>query len=230
MNSNEQKQIIKNFFNYIKDDFLINKDYVDQKLEEFFSNGVINLGNIDQEEFNNLLISKTEEHILSNYKFNLDLLLKSNIDKRKVIDILTLTEDFIEKALDQGYFITDDISRFSMSTYANLSTQFLEKHNDYIRWDKMISYICTKTDDITSYESTIEKYNLWWAISANDLPIEFIRKWKDNLDWRYLSIVKKFTPEETKEFSDYIILKPSEFVEQTENTSKNIINYFNDKL
>ena len=43
------------------------------------------------------------------------------------------------------------------------------------------------------------------SISANDLSIDFIRQWKDKLDWSYLSMVKCFTDEEKQEFSDYIL-------------------------
>jgi len=46
---------------------------------------------------------------------------------------------------------------------------------------------------------------LWSIISANDLSIDFIRQWKDNLDWSYLSMVKCFTDEEKLEFADYIL-------------------------
>ena len=46
-------------------------------------------------------------------------------------------------------------------------------------------------------------------ISANDLPIDFIRDYKDKLDWNFLSIVKYFSDDEMLEFSDYIITTKS---------------------
>jgi hypothetical protein len=69
----------------------------------------------------------------------------------------------------------------------------------------MILYISTQSDTFDNHTKVIEDRNLWSFISANDLSIDFIRQWKDKLDWSYLSIVKLFTDDEKEEFSDYII-------------------------
>jgi hypothetical protein len=69
----------------------------------------------------------------------------------------------------------------------------------------MILYISTQSDTFDDYIKIIENNNLWSLISANDLPIDFIRDYKDKLDWKLLSIVKNFSDNEKLEFIDYII-------------------------
>ena len=69
----------------------------------------------------------------------------------------------------------------------------------------MIMYLSTQSDNFDDYVKIIEDRGLWNLISANDLPIEFIRKWKDKLDWRYLTMVKYFTDDQKIEFADYLV-------------------------
>jgi hypothetical protein len=79
----------------------------------------------------------------------------------------------------------------------------------------MILYLCSseKIENIENFSSVIEKFNLWTIISANELPIEFIRKNSNKLDWRILSIVNEFTEEQKEEFKD-LIPEKKEFVEK----------------
>jgi hypothetical protein len=69
----------------------------------------------------------------------------------------------------------------------------------------MILYISTQSDSFDKHTKVIEDKDLWSIISANDLSIDFIRQWKDKLDWSYLSMVKSFTDEEKLEFDNYIM-------------------------
>ena len=69
----------------------------------------------------------------------------------------------------------------------------------------MILYISTQSNSFDKHTKVIEDKDLWSVISANDLSIDFIRQWKDKLDWSYLSMVKDFTDDEKKEFEDYIL-------------------------
>jgi hypothetical protein len=68
----------------------------------------------------------------------------------------------------------------------------------------MILYICTQDVNFDKWINIIEEKNLWNLISANNLPIEFIRQWKDKLDWSILSLVKEFSDVEKNEFGSYI--------------------------
>jgi hypothetical protein len=92
-----------------------------------------------------------------------------------------------------------------MKTYSNLSDEFISKHKENINWDRMILYISTQSDSFDKHTKVIEDKDLWSIISANDLSIDFIRQWKDKLDWSYLSMVKSFTDEEKLEFDNYIM-------------------------
>jgi hypothetical protein len=70
----------------------------------------------------------------------------------------------------------------------------------------MILYLSSseKIEHVSKYEWIIEKYNLWKLISANNLPTDFIRKNKDKLDWRIVSIINDFSDEEKEEFVEEI--------------------------
>ena len=146
--------------------------------------------------------------ILINYKINEDTLLEclEYLDKEVLIQGYDFSENFINKAICDSYFTIDDIKDFTMSTYINLSDEFILKYKNNINWHRMISYISTQSDSFDQYVNILDENNLWYIISANDLPIDFIRKWKDKLDWKFLSMVKEFSDDEKEEFSDYIIL------------------------
>lgn len=143
--------------------------------------------------------SVSEEFVLDNYGY---------FDKEAIIQGLNLSENFINKAIEIFYFVPEDITNLTMTTYSNLSSDFISKYKDNINWSRMVLYNSTQSDTFDdNYVEMIDNNNLWSLISSNDLPIDFIRKWKDKLDWKYLSMVKKFTEEEEVEFSDYILYK-----------------------
>ena len=127
------------------------------------------------------------------------------MDKKVLIQGLNFSEEFVTKALELEYLDIEDISELSMTTYSNLSEEFINKYRENINWDRMIIYLSTQSDSFDSHTKVISDKNLWSVISANDLEIDFIRTWKDKLDWSYLSLVKSFTDDEKIEFSNYIV-------------------------
>lgn len=145
--------------------------------------------------------------ILTNYTLSEELILECGdlLDKEVIIEGLSLSEDFVNRAIESKFFELSDIKNLSMTTYSNLSDNFISLNGEYINWQRMIIYLSTQSNDFDKYIQIIESQNLWPLISANDLPIDFIRNWKDKLDWSYLSLVKCFTDEEKSEFSEYII-------------------------
>lgn len=157
----------------------------------------------------------TTYDIVSNYKLSEEVILDSHelLDKEVIIQGISLSEDFIRKAIEIEYFDESDIFSLSMSTYANFTADFISKFAEVINWNRMILYISTQSDNFDEYIEIIEKDNLWSVISANDLSIDFIRDWKDKLDWRYLSMVKCFTDEEKEEFSGYIMYEQQEEIQ-----------------
>ena len=154
--------------------------------------------------------------VLTNYEVPEDFILKwgpgdsefNGIDKSLVISIMNLSEDFIKAALISEYFNLDDITELNMITYSGLSEEFINEYENYINWSRMILYLSSsdKIENIEKFESIIEKHNLWNLISANALPIDFIRKNKEKIDWKIASIVNKFTEDERIEFNDLIII------------------------
>jgi hypothetical protein len=149
----------------------------------------------------------TTYDIASNYELPEDTILECTdlLDKEVLLQGLNFSEDFVNKSIETKYLDVEDIYELSMTTYSNLSDEFIVKYKDNINWDRMILYISTQSDSFDKHTKVIEDKDLWSIISANDLSIDFIRQWKDKLDWSYLSMVKHFTDEEKLEFADYIL-------------------------
>ena len=165
-------------------------------------------GKLDRSWVVELLSSGYETYdIVRNYELPEDTILEcvDLLDKEVLIQGLNFSEEFVTKAIESEYLDIEDITELSMTTYSNLSDEFITKYKENINWDRMILYISTQSDSFDNHTKVIEDKNLWSVISANDLSIDFIRQWKDKLDWSYLSMVKCFTDEEKEEFSDYII-------------------------
>jgi hypothetical protein len=165
-------------------------------------------GKLDRSWILELLSSGYETYdIVRNYELSEDTILECTdlLDKEVIIQGLNFSENFIIKAIESEYLDIEDITELSMTTYSNLSDEFITKYKENINWDRMILYISTQSDSFDNHTKIIEDKNLWSVISANDLSIDFIRQCKDKLDWSYLSMVKCFTDEEKEEFSNYII-------------------------
>lgn len=145
--------------------------------------------------------------IATNYELTEDTILECSdlLDKEVLIQGLNFSEEFITKAIEIEYLDISDIYELGMTTYSNLSDDFISTYKENINWNRMILYISTQSNSFDKHTKVIEDKNLWSIISANDLSIDFIRQWKDNLDWSYLSMVKCFTDEEKLEFVDYIL-------------------------
>ena len=145
--------------------------------------------------------------IATNYELTEDTILECSdiLDKNILLQGLNFSEEFITKAIEIEYLDISDIYELGMTTYSNLSDDFISTYKENINWNRMILYISTQSNSFDKHTKVIEDKNLWSIISANDLSIDFIRQWKDNLDWSYLSMVKCFTDEEKLEFVDYIL-------------------------
>lgn len=143
--------------------------------------------------------------IIKNYEVS-ELVILENADllDKEVIKNLNLSEAFIRNAIKIQFFTSEDIKDLTMMTYSKLSDSFLKIHSKFINWERMILYICTQDVNFDKWINIIEEKNLWNLISANNLPIEFIRQWKDKLDWSILSLVKEFSDVEKNEFGPYI--------------------------
>ena len=145
--------------------------------------------------------------IATNYELTEDTILECSdiLDKNILLQGLNFSEEFITRAIEIEYLDINDIYELGMTTYSNLSDDFISTYKENINWDRMILYISTQSDSFDNHTKVIEDKNLWSVISANDLSIDFIRQWKNKLDWSYLSMVKCFTDEEKLEFADYIL-------------------------
>ena len=136
------------------------------------------------------------------------------LDKEVLLQGFNFSEEFIRKSLENNYFTTEDIHSLSMTTYSKLSEEFIQEYKDIINWQKVIIYMTTQTNSFSKYLQIIKENNLWSLISANDLPIDFIRQNKENLDWQLLSMVKCFSEDEKVEFVDFIVETKRELTDE----------------
>lgn len=158
-------------------------------------------------------------NFIKSYKVSEDFILDNfNLfDRNIIIEGLNFTESFVNKALSMKYLKSSDIFDLSMTTYSTLSSIFLINNKENINWTRMITYLSTVSDDFSNYFNIIDENNLWGFISSNDLPIDFIRSYKDKLDWYKLSMVKYFTDDEYLEFKDYIKYTVDDIIEDKVN-------------
>ena len=152
--------------------------------------------------------------VLQTYELPEDFILKwgpassefDGLPKSVIMSQMCLSEDFLKQALQNRYLDIEDIYELNMKTYSKLSSEFIDLYDEFINWERMILYLCSseQIENIEKYEWMIDKFNLWKLISANNLPIDFIRKHREKLDWRIVSIISEFTDEEKTEFIEEI--------------------------
>lgn len=145
---------------------------------------------------------------LSNYSVPEEFILENHelFDKSTLLQSpMRLSESFVGTAIESGYLSEEDIREMNMVTYSGFSPEFIASHGESINWGRMLMYVSTQFDNFDAYVDVIERDGLWGLISANDLPVDFIREWKHMLDWRFLSLVKNFTDAEKEEFADFIV-------------------------
>ena len=172
--------------------------------------------------------------VLQNYDIPESFILKwghksvefDGLDKNLIIQVKTLSEKFIKDAIDIDYFDLEDVYNLNMKTYSELSDKFTKLYENYINWERMILYLCSseKIKDISKFEWIIEKFNLWGLISANNLPVDFIRRNRNKFDWRILAITNDFSDDEKEEFEEVIPNYKEEWEKYEKENSNNVGN------
>jgi len=168
---------------------------VTKKVIELTENGLLEM-----------LINNTVDTI-KQYIIPEDMLLKhfTKLDKSIIIENINLSEDFILKAIELKLILNSDIFTLNMSSYSNLSEKFIEEYKSHINWKRMMLYMISSNDNIIieNFVDIIYKNDLWSLISGCNLSIDFIRDYKEYLDWSILSFSREFTPEEEEEFKGF---------------------------
>lgn len=169
--------------------------------------------------------------IVKNYNPSEDVILDSYdlLDKEVIIEG-NFSEEFLEKAIECNYFTTDDLENLTITTYSSLSKNFLEKYKEHLNWTKLLIWVSTQTDSFADYVEIIQENNLWDLISANDLPIDFIRQYKDKLNWNFVSVTKEFSDEERLEFTDYLVETKRELTDEELKKFGLILPNYNEEL
>lgn len=174
-------------------------------------------GNLDRSWIITLMSEGLDTYqILKNYDVTEQTIIESAdlLDKDVLLQGFNFSESFIRESLDNGYFSIEDLQNLTMTTYSRLSDSFLENYNESLNWQKILIYLSTQTNNFSKYSEIIDRNNSWSLVSANDLPTDFIRQYKDKLDWKLLSMTKCFTEEEKEEFGNYIVITKGEITDE----------------
>ena len=176
---------------------------------------------LNPDQIASLIQYKGQNYVLTHYIIPESYVLEnpSQIDCEHYIRSHHVSEDFIRKALEIEYLSVDNLKTLSMTTLSHLSKEFIQEYSEFIDWNKMMLYLSC-SDDMINFEDyilIIDSCNLWSIISANSLPIEFVREYKHKLDWRVLTITQPFTPEQCMEFEDYLSKTEVQYAVEKEN-------------
>ena len=95
--------------------------------------------------------------IATNYELTEDTILEcfDLLDKNILLQGLNFSEEFITKAIEIEYLDINDIYELSMTTYSNLSDDFISTYKENINWDRMILYISTQSDSFDNHTKVI---------------------------------------------------------------------------
>ncbi len=116
-----------------------------------------------------------------------------------------IDEQFIKELVDNSIIEKEKIFDLPMLIYTNLSEEFLKEYEEYINWNRLFLYYITNDNiNIWEYETIINKYDLWHLASTIKLPIDFIDKYSDKLDWYYLSMLVDFKDEDLDKYSSLL--------------------------
>lgn len=191
-----------------------------------------------EEDLDKLVSKNGIQTVLSEYEIPESYLLKRKFNISIVFSCINPSEEFLKEAISSEYILPEDLKLVSTKSISNLSDKFIREYEEYFDWNRMMNYLMAseKIYDIEDYELVIEKNNLWNLVSSLNLPINFIRKYKDKLDWQYLAICREFNNEEYEEFKSYIddsisrgekmsldLINSNNSLSFTENTSSEII-------
>jgi len=118
---------------------------------------------------------------------------------------LTLTLlDEITSHIDIAFYKKENIK---------LAFSFFDDFKDVIKWERTIFQSNLVHDKFTKFIDRYYKYftqDIWHGLSCTYkcyASTKFIRKYKDYLDWSYISILHNFTPEFLLEMKDYVDMK-----------------------
>ena len=125
---------------------------------------------------------------------------------KEVLMSQPLSEYVVKHMLRIGYIKHNDITNLSMSTYANLSTRFINEYKDYINIDKILSIkISTdsmKLEDLDHYDISDISKSTWNVISTCNLSKEFLTKNVKNINWQIFFETNDITNDIREQFED----------------------------
>ncbi len=134
--------------------------------------------------------------MITTFKHRLRL---DSLDWQYISNEATLTYDFI-KEFDAF------IDWRSLSEFRSIEPQFLRDFHDKINWRTFSrNYWSVTPDVIIEFRRLIYLDEIdWYSISGSDLDVEFVREFRDNIDWAVLSRQRMLVPEFALEFEDMI--------------------------
>jgi hypothetical protein len=116
-----------------------------------------------------------------------------------------INEKFIKELIDNFSIEKERLFDLPMLIYIELSESFIKEYEEYLNWNRLFLYYITNDNiDVWDYEDVISKYDLWHLASTIKLPIQFIEKYSDKLDWEYVSILNDFEDYDLEKFPNLL--------------------------
>jgi hypothetical protein len=167
-------------------------------------------------------------HVLSNYELDDDFIIEyRNYIPKELMFEINLSENVVKSLLERDYFEISDISSFSMGTYAGFSSEFISKVKEHLNWNRYILWLSANDNfNIDEYIYHFIDNNdplIWNIISVNDLPIEFLRKFKKNINWTMYFATNNPSDEIIQEFGDLKPIKEKSIAEEKSEYIDNLV-------
>lgn len=131
-----------------------------------------------------------------------------------------MSEEFIREFSNLIHF-----PQLPFNKKIKLSIDFLREYKDKIEWDSYWAFVPIKFDILYEFRDRVDD---WKIISRNqELPIEVIEQFKNELDWEAVCLKTHLTEEFMEKYIDYIDWDSISYVQ---NLSENFITRHEDKV
>lgn len=151
-------------------------------------------------QYDNIVLGKRlDSYSLNIPDLNFAELLKKYLIPEELLEFIMIQFDKTRMSAEQ---LEQSISNISM--YQNLSAQFIRKHQDILDLQNIVEYQNNLPIDLL--EQWVEKklIDAKYIGRCQVLPISFLEKWKDELNWKIISVHQVITDLHIEKFSDKI--------------------------
>ncbi len=176
------------------------------KIEIVREDEIENILKITEKDIINLLMEDARS-ILCKYDFSDEYKFEyRNYIHKNIMLETDLGEDLFNKLMDFGYLTNEDVKSLTTKTYSNISKERLETLYEFIDWNKyiliLVNDIDINVDKLFEVSKNINHKTFWNILSTISLPIDFLKEYKDRINWGIFFTTNTITNDIMLEFSD----------------------------